>query len=39
MNTSPLLSLTKLVLVVSATVQAVMALAGFAAPDFTGIET
>ena len=36
MNTSPLLPLTKLVLVVSAVVQAVMALAGFAAPDFTG---
>ena len=36
MNTSPLSPLTKLVLVVSAVVQAVMALAGFLAPDFTG---
>jgi uncharacterized membrane protein len=36
MKTSPLLPLTKLVLVVSAVVQAVMALAGFVAPDFTG---
>jgi len=36
MKTSPLLGLTKLVLVVSAVVQAVMALAGFVAPGFTG---
>jgi len=35
MKTIPLLPLTRLVLVVSAVVQAVMALAGFVAPDFT----
>src|SRR6266496_2078076 len=35
MKTTSLLFLTKLVLVVSAVVQAVMALAGFVAPDFT----
>ena len=35
MKTIPLLPLTRLVLVVSAVVQAVMALVGFVAPDFT----
>jgi hypothetical protein len=36
MNTPPLLPFTRLVLIVSGVVQAVMALAGFVAPDFTG---
>jgi hypothetical protein len=35
MKTTPLLPLTKLVLLVSAVVQVVMALAGFVAPDLT----